>query len=178
MPRPLTKASIKRTASSGLHNWILIHYVLQYPPAFFLPGRRVELLSKATTATVAEEFFAGLIEAARARFPSSTGIEVTAGGEHPQQEAVADQVSGRSSSGHVPLPRVAINVHVNDRGERSVRAPASSYASAAAGASHNQEQGGKSLDDHAESLAPEQNPDTATDRQASQTMRIIRRQKP
>ncbi|KAL8433112.1 hypothetical protein ACSSS7_004135 [Eimeria intestinalis] len=113
MPQQLTSPFIKRTVTSGVHNWILIHYVLQYPPAFFLYGRRIELLSKSSTTTVAEQFFAGLMAAERAHFPSSKGMDVFSETEN-QAQAAAGPVPHMPPSDATKLPSLALKLHVEN----------------------------------------------------------------
>ncbi|KAL8273564.1 hypothetical protein Esti_002491 [Eimeria stiedai] len=113
MPQQLTSRLIKRTVTSGVHNWILIHYVLQYPPAFFLYGRRIELLSKSSTTTVAEQFFAGLMAAEQAHFPPSKGVDVSIEPEN-QEQAAADPIPNMPPSDTTKLPSLSMKLHVEN----------------------------------------------------------------
>lgn len=60
IPKPLTRSSIERIKHSKVHHWVLLQYVAIFPPAIFLEGRRIELDSKSTARSVAEELFAAL----------------------------------------------------------------------------------------------------------------------
>ncbi|KAL8447785.1 hypothetical protein Emed_004080 [Eimeria media] len=113
MPQQLTSPFIKRTVTSGVHNWILIHYVLQYPPAFFLYGRRIELLSKSSTTTVAEQFFAGLMAAERAHFPSSKCFDVS-DEVKSQTQGTADNVPHMPPADPTKLPSLSMKLHVEN----------------------------------------------------------------
>lgn len=127
MPQQLTKAFMNKTLTSGLHNWIAIHYVLQYPPAFFFPGRRIELLSKSTTRTVAELFFSGLMEAKEVHFPSTGCTNDTSTGVCKQLKISAPD-STNAPKNEPRMPNLALKIRVKDSAEGSFHDPSRSSA--------------------------------------------------
>ncbi|PHJ24646.1 small conductance mechanosensitive ion channel family protein [Cystoisospora suis] len=62
LPRPLKAHSIESSKTSKVQNWLLIQYVLHYPPALFIHGRRVVLSNKDIAATIAEILFNQLVK--------------------------------------------------------------------------------------------------------------------
>lgn len=61
LPSQLKQNSIEKSTRSPVHNWMLIQYVLHFPPAVFIRGKRIELTSKKITRTVAENLFASFM---------------------------------------------------------------------------------------------------------------------
>ncbi|KAL8424532.1 hypothetical protein Efla_005638 [Eimeria flavescens] len=124
MPQQLTTAFIKRTVTSGVHNWILIQYVLQFPPAFFLYGRRIELLSKTSTTVVAEQFFAALMAAQEHHFPPKCDEvqsnsekqdrcnDVPSNSEEQDPEPAATPVQNQPGDAPKILPKLSMRLQV------------------------------------------------------------------
>lgn len=57
LPRQLRPAYIEKSQTSKIRNWLLIHYVYDYPPALFVRSQRIELTHKPVAKTVAEILF-------------------------------------------------------------------------------------------------------------------------
>ncbi|KAL8424533.1 hypothetical protein Efla_005639 [Eimeria flavescens] len=67
LPSQLKPSSIEKSTKSTLHNWMLIQYVLHFPPALFLQGKFIELESRLLARTVAENMFASFMAYAKSR---------------------------------------------------------------------------------------------------------------
>ncbi|PHJ25104.1 small conductance mechanosensitive ion channel family protein [Cystoisospora suis] len=57
LPRQLRPAYIEKSQTSKIRNWLLIHYVYDYPPALFVRSQRIELTHKPVAKSVAEILF-------------------------------------------------------------------------------------------------------------------------
>lgn len=101
MPKQLTRKSIEKSSESKTHNWLLIKYMVTFPPAIFYDGQRIEIESKATARSVAEILFLSLLADARELTTTDCNKDCTARQHHTVGgEATASHRSERERNCH------------------------------------------------------------------------------
>nr|CEL76810.1 TPA: transporter, small conductance mechanosensitive ion channel (MscS) family protein [Toxoplasma gondii VEG] len=61
LPRQLHPKYIEKSKTSKIRNWLLIHYVYDYPPALFIRSERIELVHKPVAKQVADLLFKEIV---------------------------------------------------------------------------------------------------------------------
>ncbi|KEP67227.1 UNVERIFIED_CONTAM: transporter, small conductance mechanosensitive ion channel (MscS) family protein [Hammondia hammondi] len=61
LPRQLHPKYIEKSKTSKIRNWLLIHYVFDYPPALFIRSERIELVHKPVAKQVADLLFKEIV---------------------------------------------------------------------------------------------------------------------